>query len=221
MCNPHPVTTPATFNHGARSRFNAWFFNTFDGYVNLVTKRHKQLAFANVQADTVLELGAGSGANFKYVPAKSRLLALEPNEAMHPILLNNARNFGIDLQLIPASAEAIPLPNNSVDAVITSLVLCTVNDPYLVLEEIRRILRPGGTFRFVEHVAAHPASPRRWIQRLIARPWAWLFEGCDTHRDTPKFLADAGFKQLLVEKRRFQFSVFFPVNSGIWGVATN
>ena len=221
MCNSHFIESPATFHHGARSRFNAWFFNTFNGYVNLATKRHKQRAFADMHAGTVLELGAGSGANFKYLPAGSHLLALEPNEAMHPFLLNNARNSGIDLQLIPASAEAIPLPDNSVDVVIASLVLCTVSDLQAVLAEVRRILRPGGTFRFVEHIAAHPASPRRWIQQLIARPWAWLFEGCDTHRDTPKFLSDAGFNHLFIQKRRFRLSIFFPVNSGLWGIATN
>ena len=72
-----------------------------------------------------------------------------------------------------APGEAIPLDDGSVDAVICSLVLCTVATPPAVLAEIKRVLRPGGTFRFVEHVAARPISPRRWLQRILQRPWAW------------------------------------------------
>ena len=108
------------------------------------------------------------------------------------------------MELLHASAETIPLPDNSVDTVIASLVLCTVKDPRRVLTEVRRVLRPGGTFRFVEHVVARPASPRLWLQLIVAKPWAWLFEGCDTHRNTVEILKHTRFSKLIYETCRLQ-----------------
>lgn len=220
MDNTPQSNASATFHNGARSRFNAWFFDAFSDYLNYVARWHKQQAFAGLEKGTIVELGAGSGANFDHVPAGSRVLAVEPNLAMHDRLRRNAAEKGIDLRLLPASAEDIPLADESVDDVIASLVLCTVGNPRQVLAEVHRILRPGGTFRFVEHVAAHRASPRRWVQKLVATPWAWLFEGCHTHRDTASELKQAGFTQLQVQHQRFRRSLFYPVNTAIWGIAS-
>ncbi len=201
-------------------RFNAWFFDSADRYLNYVSVVHKQNAFGNLRAGTIVELGAGTGANFRYIPEGSRLIAVEPNVAMHARLQRNAAVWSIDLELLASPGETIPLADNSVDEVIETLVLCTVTDPGKVLAEVRRILRPGGTFRFVEHVAAHPISPRRWIQWLVSKPWACLFEGCDTQRDTAKAIAAAGFSTVTIESKRFRHSVFLPVNSAVWGMAT-
>lgn len=220
MDNTPQSNSTATFHNGARSRFNAWFFDVFSSYLNYVARWHKQQAFAGLGKGTIVELGAGTGANFEHVPAGSRLLAVEPNQAMHDRLRRNAAAKRIDLTLLPASAEDIPLPDESVDDVIASLLLCTVGNPQQVLAEVQRILRPGGTFRFVEHVAADHASPRHRVQRLIARPWAWLFEGCHTHRDTASELEQAGFTQLQVQHQRFRRSLFYPVNTAIWGIAS-
>jgi ubiquinone/menaquinone biosynthesis C-methylase UbiE len=220
MDNTQPADSPATFHNGGRSHFNAWFFDCFDGYANYITQWHKQQAFGGLDKGTIVEIGAGTGANFTHIPEGSRLIAVEPNEAMHDRLRRNAAARNIALTLLPASAECIPLPDGSVDSVIASLVLCTVGDPQRVLKETQRILRPGGTFRFVEHVAARPASLRRRVQHLLAKPWAWLFEGCHTHRDTASELEDAGFGQLQLEHRRFRRSIFYPINTAIWGIAT-
>lgn len=202
------------------SAFNAWFFDTFDGYINLIARRAKRSAFHGIEPGSILEIGAGTGANFSFLPPGSTLVALEPNAAMHDRLQRRADERGIVLDLIAAPAESIPLDDNSVDTVICSLVLCTVTDPGAVLREVRRVLRPGGTLRFVEHVAAAPMSPRRWLQETIARPWAWLFEGCQLCRHTARAIDDAGFASIEVYSRRFRLSVFVPVNSVINGIAT-
>lgn len=210
-----------SFDNGLISRFNAWFFTAFAWYVNLVTRPHKDAAFAGLAgADDALELGAGTGANFARLSPGAHLFALEPSEAMHPRLRERAREAGIDLTLLPARAEAIPLPDASVDEVFASLVLCTVGDPDQALSEIVRVLRPGGRFRFVEHVAAPSWSPRHWVQRLVSRPWSWLFEGCDSCRDTASHLAQAGFDDLDVQRRKLRLSLFWPVNTTIHGIAT-
>lgn len=205
----------------ARSAFNAWFFDNVTGYSNFIANAHKRSAFGGIEAGHILELGAGTGANFSYVPTGSMLTALEPSPAMHERLRRRAEEHGVSFELVSAPAEAIPLEDNSVDTVICSLVLCTVDDPAAVLREVRRVLRPGGTMRFVEHVAARPASPRRWLQRTISRPWAWVFEGCQLCRDTAAAIDAAGFDVVDIHQRRFRLSVFVPVNSAIHGIATN
>ena len=211
---------PTTFPDRARGRFNAWFFTRFDRYINFVTRDHKRRAFNGIRLGNIVELGPGVGANFAYLPPNSRVLAVEPNEAMHLGLLERAAEGGIDLELIKAPAEALPIPNNSVDDIVCTLVLCTVDSPAQTLAEVLRVLRPGGTFRFVEHVAAHPVAPRRWVQWAVAKPWSWTFEGCQLNRNTAELIERAGFSSTDIERHRFRWSLFFPVNSAISGTAT-
>jgi ubiquinone/menaquinone biosynthesis C-methylase UbiE len=207
------------FHHGLRSRFNAWFFSTIDGYANHVARSHKRSAFDGLAAGTVLEIGAGTGANVGYLAPGSELLAVEPNLAMHDRLRARCARAGIPVTVIPTVAERIPLPDHSVDEVICSLVLCTVAEPEQVVAEVRRVLRPGGRFRFVEHVAAPRRGPRRVVQRLLRRPWSWVFEGCRLDRRTGDLIAQAGFSDVTVAHQRLRRSVFYPVNSSVWGIA--
>ena len=164
----------------------------------------------------MLEIGAGVGANLRYIPSGTRLIALEPNPRMHEPLRRRCRRAGIQATVLAGRAESIPLPDGSVDDVICSLVLCTVDDPALALAEIRRVLRPGGRLRFVEHVAAH-RGPRRLVQRAMRRPWGWIFEGCDPGPDTVAALRAARFDELQLEPGKFRHSLFWPVNTAVWG----
>ncbi|GAA3732595.1 class I SAM-dependent methyltransferase [Salinactinospora qingdaonensis] len=214
-----PLRDDLSFDHGAVSGFNAWFFTAFAGYINHIARRHKQAAFTGTSAGSVVEIGAGTGANICYLEPGTHLYAIEPSLRMHDRLRQRCASAGIELTILPTGAEAIPLPDASVDEVICSLVLCTVTDPELVLSEIRRILRPGGRFRFIEHVAAPHSSLRARVQRSIRRPWGWLFEGCDTHRHTPETIRGAGFASVSIEERKFRNSLFWPVNTAVWGVA--
>jgi ubiquinone/menaquinone biosynthesis C-methylase UbiE len=215
---PAVATVPA-FDHGVVSRFNAWFFHVFDRYINHIARRHKEAAFDGLDADVVVEIGAGVGANLAYVRSGTRLIAVEPSLQMHDRLRERAADAGVELELLAQGAESLPLEDAAYEEVICSLVLCTATDPDQVLAEVRRILRPGGRFRFVEHVAAPRWSPRRWLQRTFRRPWAWLFEGCTLDRDTATRLRAAGFSDVRLERERFHRSAFVPVNTTIWGVA--
>lgn len=215
----HP-SAPQSLGSPRRDAVNACFFDTFDRYINFVAAHHKRAAFSGLEPGRILEIGAGTGANFGYLADGSRLVALEPNTTMHERLRRRAAEQNVDMELVTAAGEVIPLGDDSVDAVICSLVLCTVADPDRVLREILRVLRPGGTFRFVEHVAAAPLSPRRWLQRAIARPWAWVFVGCQLCRDTGGSIAEAGFESVQLGRRRLRSSAFIPVNSTIHGIAT-
>ena len=87
-----------------------------------------------------------------------------------------------------------------------------------VLAEVRRILRPGGTFRFLEHVVAAPGTPTRLAQRMLRRPWAWTFEGCSCERDVEQSVRTAGFASVTVEHYRVH-TPFLPFNTHIAGIA--
>jgi ubiquinone/menaquinone biosynthesis C-methylase UbiE len=207
------------FDNGARSGFNAWFFDRLDRYINHLSRRHKESAFGGIEAGTVVEIGAGTGANIRYLPAGTHLVAVEPNLRMHDRLRRRCRRAGIDLTIVAGGAEAIGLADGTVDEVICSLVLCTVSDADQVLAEIQRVLKPGGRFRFVEHVVAPRRGLRRAVQRAIRRPWGWVFEGCNPGKDTAGLLQAAGFDALELEHRKFRRSLFWPVNTGMWGIA--
>ena len=207
------------FHNGWRGRFNAWFFTTFDRYMAHVGQRHKREAFGDLRAGTIVEIGPGVGANFDFIPPSSRLVAIEPNLAMHAGLRARAAAQHIDLELVAVDAERLPLESDSVDDVLCSLVLCSVDNPHAALAEVRRVLRPGGRFRFVEHVAAPRWSPRRWLQHVLRVPWRWLYEGCDICRNTGRAIENAGFSRLHIRERHFRHSLFVPVNTAICGVA--
>lgn len=210
--------TPAAFRfHPLRGPFNALFFTALDRYLDHLLRPQKRSRFGALPA-TVVELGPGVGANLRYLRPGTRLIAVEPNPAMHDRLRARAARARIDLELHNTVAEQLDLPDESVDAVISSLVLCTVTDPDAVLAEVHRILRPGGRYAFLEHVAAPEGSPLRRLQRAARRPWRWTFEGCSCERDLQAVIESAGFAETAVDAYRLR-SPFLPVNTQIAGVA--
>ena len=146
--------------HALRGRFNAAFFHVMEPALRRSLGARKERVFAGLP-HAVVELGSGAGANLRYLPAGATLVAVEPNIHMQTRLRMEALRYGIHLVLLDRSAADTGLAEQSADAVISSLVLCSVPDPAAVLAEVRRILRPGGTFRFVEHVVAGPGTARR------------------------------------------------------------
>ena len=215
--NTHSLA-PAGFQvNRARGRFNSAFFSVMDGYINRHLAEGKAKTFTDLPPN-VVELGSGVGANLRYLPADARLIAIEPNPYMHARLRRAARRSGVELEIRSVVGERIDLPDATAEAVISSLVLCTVSDPAAVLAEIRRILRPGGRFSFAEHVVARPRTPTRWSQRVVRRPWGWLFEGCSCERDLAHLITSAGFASVDVFAYRIH-SPFLPFNTHIAGTA--
>jgi ubiquinone/menaquinone biosynthesis C-methylase UbiE len=209
----------ALLDNAIRGRLNAWFFDSLEGYMHWKYAAIKSRLLADVPP-VLVELGPGAGANLRYLPHGTRLIAIEPNPHFHPVLRRRAQQYRINLDLHGLAGEALDLPAASVEFVFSSLVLCSVNDPGAVLAEVRRVLKPGGRFACVEHVAAPSGSAIGALQRTIARPWKWVFEGCDLCRDTSSTLNRAGFSHVHVQPMILP-TIFVPIRHQITAMCVN
>jgi len=199
-----------------RGRLNSALLAMLDGYVDRRLHEPRQ-RIAELRG-VVVDLGAGNGPVLRYLKPGTVVHAIEPNPYFHRRLRASAAAAEVELTVHEVPGEAMDLPDASVDAVVCTWVLCTVDDPAAVLREVRRVLRPGGQFVFIEHVAA-PSGPVRVVQRLVHRPWRWTFEGCHTQRDTAAAIRAAGFAAVDVEEFRIR-TAFVPMRTQIAGVAT-
>lgn len=141
----------------------------------------------------VLEIGFGSGLNVPHLSSRVRkLYAVEPADAAWRIAGKTIQRAPFPVERTGRTAEAIPLPDGSVDEAISSFSLCTIPDVERALVELRRVLRPGGTFRFVEHGRSDDPRISRWQDRLdpIQRR---LAGGCHLNREPDRLLREAGF----------------------------
>jgi SAM-dependent methyltransferase len=186
-----------------------------DGYEQIVAQRKRAL-FSDLHG-TVLEIGPGAGPNLRYYPVDAEWIGVEPNLHMHPYLRREAERLGRPITIETGTADHLPVPDASVDAVVSTLVLCSVPDVAATLAEIRRVLKPDGRFLFIEHVGAPPGSGLRRVQSFIRPVWSAFADGCHPDRDTGATLDAAGFKRV-----RYQpFNVPAPIiRPHIMGVAT-
>jgi len=143
----------------------------------------------------VLEVGAGTGLNVPhYPPSLARLVLSEPDPHMRRKLEEKARaEHRGQAEVVDASLEALALPNDTFDAVVGTLVLCSVPRLDRALAEIYRVLKPGGRFVFLEHVAAEDRPRRLRWQRRVEPFWRVLAGNCHLTRRTGDAIATAGF----------------------------
>jgi len=143
----------------------------------------------------VLEVGAGDGLNFhRYPPGVKHVVAVEPEPTLREYARRAAAAAPGTIDLVDGRAEALPFPDASFDAVVACLVLCSVRSQATALAEFRRVLRPGGTLRFFEHVQADSPGMQS-VQRVLDRTiWPLLAGGCHLGRDTAAAVIAAGFE---------------------------
>ncbi len=165
---------------------------------------------------TVVEIGPGTGTNFQYYPRNIHWIGVEPNRYMHPYLRRAAEASGLPIEVLLGSAENLSLPDESADTVVATAVLCSVHNPDKALQEVRRVLKPGGRFIFVEHVAGDRGTSLRRIQRIIQPLWSCIGDGCHPDRDTGMLMAEAGLRPIVLDSFRLPLG---PVAPHIAGVA--
>lgn len=142
---------------------------------------------------TVVEIGFGSGLNLPVYPDEvTRVLAVEPSPIARRRSTRQHAHRGLSVEHIGLDGQSLPLPDDSCDGALSTFTLCTIPDPRAALAELRRVLRPGGHFHFLEHGRSPDPSVRRWQHRLdpIERRVAG---GCSLTRDVERAVRDAGF----------------------------
>lgn len=141
----------------------------------------------------VLEIGGGTGANLPfYGEGVTELMVTEPEPTMMRQLRRKLHGYRIPTTILSAPAEQLPVPVETFDCVVSTLVLCTVPDPARALAEVRRVLKDGGQLLFIEHVRSEDPGLALWQDRL-RRPWAWFGHGCQCNRSTVETIRSTGF----------------------------
>ena len=167
----------------------------------------------------ILEIGIGSGLNIPFYNKNkiSSIIAIDPSEDLHSMAIRKAKDNNIDIQFNTGVAEDIDLGDSSIDTVVITYTLCTINDPQIALAEIKRVLKDDGKILFSEHGIAPDTKVADW-QNKINPLWSKLFGGCNLNRDIPSLLKDAGFDVSFEQMYLPKTPKFIGFNS--WGNAT-
>ena len=153
-------------------------------------RRRQLLASAH---GSVLELGAGTGLNLSHYPeGLDSLMLTEPERHMAKRLARRRDRLGRTAEIVRAPADALPFDDSSFDTVVSAMVLCTVPDLKAALDEVRRVLRPGGSLLFIEHVRSEDPRLACWQDRLHGA-WRSFADGCNANRSTVELLQRGGF----------------------------
>lgn len=168
---------------------------------------------------TVLEIGVGTGANFPFYQAAhlNELVGIEPDFFMLEQAQIKREKLSLPIKLMQASAEELPFADATFDAVVATLVCCSIPNPAKALAEIRRVLKPSGKFYFFEHVAGR-SRVRRFFQNVANPLWQMAAAGCQINRDTANLIEHSGFKFETIEWVNAMPT--FLINPQIWGVAS-
>jgi ubiquinone/menaquinone biosynthesis C-methylase UbiE len=170
--------------------------------------KHESAASVKLRRDAatqmtgnVLEIGFGVGTNWQYLPAGVQYTGIDPDSYMVARARKHASAAREDRDLRQARGEKLPFDDATFDSVLCTFTLCSVGDQRTVIREVQRVMRPGGTFAFAEHV--RPGG--RVISRLtdgVAPAWRRLFGGCNPNRRTGEAIAEAGFEEVHLTRGR-------------------
>ncbi len=191
----------------AADRWFAWLMSRISGPYDRLLAGRKRRLLSGLDG-TIVEIGPGVGANLKYYRTGVSWIGFEPNPCMRPY-------YPQALDLREGSAESLDLPSGMADAVVSTLVLCSVRDIAACLNEALRVLKPGGRLVFIEHVAAHPGTGLRLAQRALQPIWSRCAGGCHPGRDTAAEIERAGFEHVDLERFRLPLGPIAPHIAGV------
>ena len=162
------------------------------GLADRARARHWRRDIVEPADGTILEIGAGTGLNFRYYRGDALVMATEPDRAMLERARAQRAMAPARIALIAADAETLPFRSGTFDTVVVGFAMCTIPTPGNALGEIRRVLRPHGSLRLLEHVRAENAAAAK-IQDWLTPVWRRVAAGCRLDRRTVHLVAEAGF----------------------------
>ncbi|WP_319433949.1 class I SAM-dependent methyltransferase [Mycobacterium sp. RTGN5] len=184
---------PSSTSYSAWLRVMALVYDPFVWLGEVVGMRRRRRTLVADASGCVVEIGAGTGLNVAHYPeGLTELVLTEPEPGMRRKLTRKLSRRGLAARIVDTPAESLPFPDASVDTVVSTLVLCTVDNPERALAEIARILRPGGRLLFIEHVRASSRFLAA-CQDALLKPWRGFAGGCVCNRPTAELMRGCGF----------------------------
>lgn len=186
------------------------FASLYDTFMGPLEKRwiaHIRKKIVSGLEGKILEIGTGTGANFPfYSPQKVHSIdSIDPNPYMLEQAKPKARDAGIPVHFHQGVAESLPFRDGEFDTVVTTLVLCSVEDPQKVFQEIRRVCKQGGKIVLFEHVRTESASLAA-LQDVLTPAWKRLCDGCHLNRDTGRYMREAGIN--VIKEKKYLKGIF-------------
>jgi len=180
---------------------------------------HQRSKVVPLVQGVVLEVGIGSGLNLPYYDAShiTKVFGLDPSPEMTQIAAKAASAAPFDVEFIGLPGEEIPLDNTSVDTVLMTYTLCSIPDTQAALQQMSRVLKPGGKLIFCEHGAAPDPGVRRWQDRLDP-VWGRFGGGCHLNRVIPDLIEQGGFR--IGHMQAKYIPGWRPASFNYWGEAT-
>nr|XP_037269775.1 methyltransferase-like protein 7A [Rhipicephalus microplus] len=196
----------------AQRRFFAWIYSKYYAEHNAAIlapfKRKLFSDMGEIESDDptlqargairIVEIGVGTGTNLAYYPTGSKVISVEPNPYFENIFRENRcafPNVEIERFVISGAEDMSSIPSDSVDCVVSTLVLCSVENMAFVIREIKRILVRGGCFYYVEHIGYKEGTWSRRLQQLVQPLWSLVSDGCQLTRDVPQYVEFLGFRE--------------------------
>lgn len=190
--------------------------NPFFARVWTVMSKHEPEALKRLRRENlaglsgrVLEVGAGTGTNFEFYPdTVTEVVAVEPERRLAVLAQKAAAAATVPVTVSASTVESFS-SGEPFDAVVCSLVLCSVDEPEQVVQQLHSVLRPGGELRYLEHVAS--SGRRERLQKIAdATIWPRIAGNCHTHRHTEETIVGAGF-QVSGARREWTVPAWVPV----------
>jgi len=147
-----------------------------------------------ITEEEIVEIGFGTGINLKFYPENvKKIIGIDPKEGMLKQFKKKSSNGRIEIELLHQSGEEIPFPDNSISAVVSTYTLCSIKNIASALNEIYRVLKPGGKYYFLEHGLADNPKTQKWQHRLNPFQNIWA-DGCNLNRNMKSLITSAGLK---------------------------